>query len=269
MNFFTRRCLGLSLFLALALICVFVNYVLTTQLRDASLFSGLSLLTLLLVLTVFNARKKLPFLPLLPASVWMQIHIYVGLLSTVFFALHVNGRLMHGWLESVLAVLYLAVAGSGVLGIAITRWMPPRLTAHGEPVIYERIPALRSALQRELEEVVGKSVMQTRSSTIADFYESNLRGYFARPRHLWSHLVGNEQPRTQLVAEAEALDRFLNPAEREIMTRIMALIHAKDNLDFQLAGQRLLKLWLFMHIPLTYGLLLFAFVHAFLALTLS
>ena len=53
------------------------------------------------------------------------------------------------------------------------------------------------------------------------------------------------------------------------MGQIVVLINTKNNLDFQLAGQRLLKLWLFVHIPMTYGLLLFALLHAVLAFTLS
>ena len=47
------------------------------------------------------------------------------------------------------------------------------------------------------------------------------------------------------------------------------LLEAKRNLDFQLAGQRLLKLWLFVHIPLTYGLLVLVGAHVWLVLHYS
>ena len=49
------------------------------------------------------------------------------------------------------------------------------------------------------------------------------------------------------------------------MTQLAEFVRAKDNLDFQRAVQGMLKGWLFVHIPLTYALLLFAAVHGLLA----
>ena len=43
----------------------------------------------------------------------------------------------------------------------------------------------------------------------------------------------------------------------------------KDQLDFHQAMQGLLKGWLFVHIPLTYALLLFALVHLVLVYAFS
>ena len=46
-----------------------------------AMYTGWLLLALVLGLTFFNARKKLPFLPLLSASTWLQAHIYLGWLA--------------------------------------------------------------------------------------------------------------------------------------------------------------------------------------------
>ncbi len=191
------------------------------------------------------------------------------MLSVVLFGLHLDGKLPRGGLETCLAVLFLAVALSGFVGLAISRWLPPRLTARGENLIYERIPALRLAVQQQVETLVEQSMASTHSSTIADFYGTKLRGFFVRPRRMWEHWLGARQPISGLLAEAEALDQFLDGTARDIMGQIIGLIHTKHNLDVQLAGQRLLKLWLFVHIPLTYALLIFAIVHGILAFTLS
>ena len=43
-------------------------------------------------------------------------------------------------------------------------------------------------------------------------------------------------------------------------------IDAKSNLDNQLVGQRLLKLWLFLHIPASCSLILLGLVHGIIAL---
>ena len=44
-----------------------------------------------------------------------------------------------------------------------------------------------------------------------------------------------------------------------------SLIRGKDDLDHQDALQGTLKYWLFIHIPLTYSLLILSLVHALLA----
>jgi hypothetical protein len=46
---------------------------------------------------------------------------------------------------------------------------------------------------------------------------------------------------------------------------LFSLVRRKDDLDFHDARQKILKLWLFGHIGLTYALVLLALVHGLLA----
>ena len=269
MTLVTRRYLGWTLFLAAALVAWLFDYAMRVHLRRAGLVTGLMLFAVVILLTLFNARKKLPFLPLLRASTWMQVHIYAGLLSCVLFVLHAGWRIPRGGLETGLAVLFCLVFLSGMAGLAISRWFPSRMTMLGENVIFERIPALRTAVRCEVEELVVESVAKTQSSTIADFYELKLRNYFSRRCYFWHHLAGYGEPLLKLLSEVEAVDRYLNAEERDIMARIVERIHVKNNLDFQQARQGLLKGWLFVHIPLTYSMILVAAVHGFLAWKVS
>lgn len=269
MIFTRRQLLGFCLFVIAALGAGLLDYALRVHLRRAELISGLTLFGVVVLLTLFNARKKLPFLPLLRASAWMQVHIYVGLFSCVLFGVHVGWRMPQGTFNTILTVLFLLVSVSGVLGLAISRWAPGRLTVHGENVIFERIPAFRTVLRREVEEMVVASVAKTQSLTIADFYDQRLRSYFSARRFTWSHLAGYGKRLFSLLAEIQALDRYLSAEERTIMAQIVERIHAKDNLDFQQAHQGLLKGWLFVHIPLTYSMILLAAVHGILAWKLS
>jgi hypothetical protein len=246
--------------LATALFWIF-DQALVNSLKPAPLVSGAALLALIVVLACFNARKKLPFLPLASASAWLQFHIYAGLFAVALFSIHCGFRLPRGALETALAVLFFAVTLSGVAGLGISRWVPARLTLRGENVIFERIPALRGSVKLEAEALALASVPQTQSTTIADFYEQRLRDYFERPRHLWQHLIGYSKPLHRLLAEVDALNRYLNAEERALIEQISRLIRRKENLDFQLAAQGLLKLWLFVHIPLTYALILCGVAH--------
>ncbi len=269
MTLVARRYLGWGVLLAAAGAAWLGDFALRVHLRRSELRTGVALFATVILLTLFNARKKLPFLPLLRASTWMQIHIYAGLFSCVLFALHVGWRFPRGTLETVLAVLFCLVSASGVVGLVLSRRLPSQLNTSGENVIFERIPALRAALRSEVEALVLESVAKTQSSTIADFYQLKLQGYFARQRHVWQHVAGYDKPIFKLVSEVQALDRYLNLEERGIMTSVLEKVLAKNHLDVQLARQGLLKGWLFVHIPLTYSMILVATVHGFVAWKLS
>ena len=58
--------------------------------------------------------------------------------------------------------------------------------------------------------------------------------------------------------QIDAQGRYLNDKEREVMHALRELVERKDDLDFQVALQTTLKYWLFLHIPLTYSLLIFS-----------
>jgi hypothetical protein len=59
--------------------------------------------------------------------------------------------------------------------------------------------------------------------------------------------------------------RYLSDHEQAACERMFALVRRKDDLDFHEARQKLLKLWLLVHIALTYGLVLLAFLHGLVA----
>jgi hypothetical protein len=239
------------------------------NLGHAAIVTGLALLGLCVALALFNARKKLPFIPMLRAATWTQIHVYAGWFSILLFLLHINFRPPTGPFNVTLAVVFALVALSGVFGIIVSRVMAFRLTLHGENVMFERIPALRTQLQREAEAIVVKSVEETKSTTIADFYATRLQPYFAHPRSRLRHLLGLETPLKAILADVNLLRRYTNEREHAILTELVGCLEAKDNLDFQLAGQGLLKYWLFVHIPLTASLLILGAIHGLIAFTFA
>jgi hypothetical protein len=268
-SFFNRR-----LWYAIATLVVAAGLVAAwslgrTALRPVALYTGWLLLGLLLALTFFNARKKLPFFPLLSASHWLQAHIYLGWLACVVFALHISARWPDGPIEIPLALAFAAVALSGVLGLWLSRWLPPRLTRSGESLIYERIPMLRYRLVTEAKEIVRGAETETQSTTLGDFYVRVLAGYFAHVPAWLAPLAGGDAEHHRVRLELEALRHYLSTREIAIADQLAELIEAKRNLDNQFAGQRLLKLWLFGHIPLTFVLLVFTAGHVWLVLHYS
>ncbi|MBI4662949.1 MAG: hypothetical protein HY735_29420 [Verrucomicrobia bacterium] len=268
-SFARQRWSGL-IFLLLTSACVLWSYQrFAAQIPRFPYLTGWVLFALMLILSLYNARKKLPFLPAGNSEGWLQFHLWAGLLTGVLFLAHVSFKWPTGWFEGTLTCLYLIVALSGVAGWILSRLIPKRLTTRGGEVLFERIPAIRTALETQVEALVLKSIEEARSSTIADFYTQNLKGFFGRRRNFWPHVFGSRHPLNTLLNRINDLNRYLDDKEREMLGEIASLVRQKDGLDYHYALQLLLKSWLFVHVPLTYSLLLFILVHVVLVFAFS
>jgi len=268
-SFVKQRWLGLSLFLLAATLAIQLHLRHLGTMPRLSYLTGWVLFGLILALTLYNARKKLPFVPLLSSEAWLQFHIYAGLLTGVLFAIHISYRLPTGWFEGILAWLYALVMLSGFFGLFISRTIPQRLTTRGGEVLFERIPAIRRQLQERAEALALKSIPEVKFTTIADFYARELKDFFEDTRNVWLHLFEVRTPLNRLLNKISDLNRYLNEQERAALDQIAALVRQKDGLDYHYALQLTLKLWLFTHIPLTYSLLLFALAHIVLVFAFS
>jgi hypothetical protein len=61
--------------------------------------------------------------------------------------------------------------------------------------------------------------------------------------------------------DIDNLRRYLDSSGVAILQEIEDRVVAKDNLDFHFAHLMALRLWLFVHIPATYSLIILACVH--------
>lgn len=251
---------GAVLLVVLGFVIAWLVYQRQNLQRD-SFTSGYLLIGAVCFLAAYNLRKRLPFIPWLGTSAgWMQLHIYVGLGSFALFAWHVGLRMPSGILESCLAGLYLAVFASGVLGLFWTRTIPRRLTAIRDQVIYEQIPAARRLVVAQVRTLLFDS--PAKSLVLCRFYVQRLAVFFEQPREVAYLVRPSGSACRGLLNEIEDLNRYLSPAHRETGRMLAELVRRKDDLDYHQALQGRLKVWLFVHIGLTYGLILFALVHA-------
>jgi len=232
-----------------------------TTLPHLVYLTGWGLLGLMLYLTLYNSRKKLPFLPLVSSRAWLQLHIYLGLFTGLVFLMHMRWHWPQGWFEMLLALLFVGVTLSGVFGWWLSRTLPKRLTTAGGEVPFERIPVIRRSLQLQAEKLVVAGVVPANSSTLADFYAARLADFFSRPANIQSHLVGSRRPLNYLLGQMAEVDRFINASEKKTVAELTELVRQKDMLDFHRSAQLVMKGWLFVHIPLTYGLLVFSVAH--------
>ncbi|MDA1014055.1 MAG: hypothetical protein O3A00_06330 [Planctomycetota bacterium] len=247
--------------IVVAVVIVIANGVLAATLLHGAFFSGWMLALLVVALLSLNARKKLPFLPLGPMSTWLRLHIRWGLLSGLVFGLHVGIGLPNGTFDGILFGLFVMVFLSGLAGWMLTRAIPRRLTARGEEVIFERIPIFLHRIRGEVEQLVSQAATASETSALPDFYRSRLQPFFQQPRHMLRHLLHSQQPRQSLLLEIKNQRRFLDAHERDVADVIADRVRIKDDLDYHFALQLTLKLWLFIHIPLSYSLLVFGVFH--------
>jgi hypothetical protein len=75
------------------------------------------------------------------------------------------------------------------------------------------------------------------------------------------HLRSSSRPLNRIQGEIDSLRQYLDDAGKERLAKIKDLVRAKDNLDFHFAHQGVLKAWLFIHVPATYGLIVLIIAH--------
>lgn len=258
---FSRRRLRNSFitFVVVALIGVAV-YAQNQSLIHSSFFTGYLLMLCLVFLAAFNLRKKITFLPAVgSAKFWMQLHIYIGLSTFAIFGFHIAWHVPNGGFELLLAGLYMTVALSGVYGLYATRVFPSRLTGLNEEPIFERIPFFQQRLAAQARQLVFQACETT--DVLATFYVNRLAAFFEQPRKLAYLVKPNGRTRRQLITEIEDLDRYLAEDQRSVSRELAALVKRRDDLDYHYAIQGRLKAWMFIHIGLTYSLLIVALLH--------
>jgi hypothetical protein len=259
-----RRWLSaMTVLLALAILWAWCDR-LDARLFRGSFLSGWTLLASLVALAALNWRKKLPAPPLGDASLWMQLHIYLGLATAAVLAIHAP-RWPNGRLETALFALFGLTWLSGVVGLYWTRTLPKRLARVGYEAIYERIAPIRGQLRDRAQAAVLEAVRTSGAKTLGVFYRDRLQGYFSQRRGWAYRLAPNSRLRKRLHAELSEAMRFFSDAERATAEELFAFIRRRDDLDYHEALQWRLRVWLFLHIALTYPLLLLGALHGWLA----
>jgi hypothetical protein len=253
--------------LSVAIACAAVaGVVWSTQMYDASLrhprfLDGWLLATAMLAQLLLHFHRKRTIS--LPGSenAWMMFHIYTGFFVVAVFAMHTSYALPDTSLEWALWILFVLVAASGIAGAHLTRAIPLRLADYGERLAFERFPTLISEAARRAAVLSYSAGHLGAASAIVNVYETKLFEFFRKPKNLWLHLRNSRRPIKQLMFELEAVESSLDPGSLRTLHEIKGLVERKNRLDFQYAHECALKVWLFVHIPATYGLVVLTVLH--------
>jgi hypothetical protein len=245
----------LSLFVYFYYVCLSGRAVYT------NIITGKWLFFTIVFLTFLNIRKKLSFWPLGRVYHWLTVHIVIAQCSLVVFLLHIDFRMPSGIIEVTLSVLFAIVFVGGNFGLWISRSYPRKLTSKGGSIPYEDVPQMIHELKDKAESLVLESIDISQKSTIADFYNFRLAGFFAQKKIYWLHLFNSKKRIQFLVSHISSVRRYLNEEEIATLKEVELLMIRKNTLDYQYAHMSMLKYWLFIHIPVSYSLVVLGLFH--------
>ncbi len=243
------------------LIVYALAYTYDAALRDVAFFDGWVLFAGMGLQFLFHIKKKMPRWLSGSTQTWAKIHIHCGYFVVACFALHTRLSWPETVLEGTLWMLFVLVVASGIIGTFLTNAIPLRLEQLSERLEFHELPKMRSALADKAHNLALSSVQDAGTTKISDLYIAKLHQFFAKPHNTYAHLMGSKRPLKQMLFELEGLDTELESKTRKAIREMRLLVELKTKFDFQYAHEIALRIWLCIHIPATYALIVLSILH--------
>ncbi len=251
-------------------------WIYASGLRDPRYFDGWVLAGGMAMQIAFHIAKSAGISPK-SALRWRKIHVFVGYLVIAAFVSHCNYSLPDAAFEWALWAGFVLVSLSGILGTYLV-WALQAKGRIDDAVSYERIPTLRSDLELEFLVAVAEADPPPLAialpglpydAWIKDLYKTHLAEFFEGHRNFFAHLVGSQRPLKQLTDAIDNLSRYVDPPNQEKLAAIRNLVVEKDRLDYAHVALGLTRAWLFVHVPVTYALIILTIVHVLVVYAFS
>ncbi|MFZ1103125.1 MAG: hypothetical protein WAN86_09855 [Hyphomicrobiaceae bacterium] len=210
------------------------------------------------------------------AARWRKIHIFLGYLLIAVFIFHSDFSLPDTGFEWALWASFVLVTLSGIFGTYLA-WSLHKWSID-EYISYDRVPTRRAELARDVQAAVAKAdpaaaaialPAPPHDAWIMDLYATHLRDFFQGQRNFTAHLIGSQRPLKRLSDEIDNLSRYVDPRSQEKLAAIKNLVIEKDRLDFARVYLGLAKGWLFVHVPVTYALIVLTVLHVLVVYAFS
>ena len=208
---------------------------------------------------------------------WRKMHIFLGYLLIAAFISHSDFSLPDTGFEWALWAGFVLVTLSGIFGTYLA-WSLQAKRGIDERVGYDRIPARRAELARDVHAAVAKTDPAAAAiglpappydAWIMDLYTTHLRDFFQGQHNFTAHLIGSQRPLKRLTDEIDNLSSYVDQQSQEKLAAIKNLVVEKDRLDFARVYLGLTKGWLFVHVPVTYALMVLMVLHVLVVYAFS
>lgn len=215
---------------------------------------------LILLLAFYGIRKRWYRSRFGTMEQWLQSHIYLGLLVVVLLVLHTGGRFNDAVAVTTL-ILVVAVVVSGIAGAILYATVPRMLTEVESNLTVDEISQQINQLGRTMARVASG-----RSAPFVRIYEGLMSesapGWLAGWRLLLSRMSRTTQ---QPAAEWSHLLALVGKDEQDQLRQMLVFSRQRKELLMRLMYQQryknVLEFWLYIHVPVTFAVLVFGTVH--------
>src|SRR3954467_5201983 len=211
------------------------------------------------LLAFFGIRKRWYRSTFGTIEQWMQSHIYLGILVLIVLIFHTGGR-FHDKVAVATLILVAIVVSSGVLGAILYVTVPRLLTEVESNLTAAEISEQLNQLAKQMARIASK-----RSAPFQRIYNQLIRedapGWLAG----WRLLFRRMRRGTKRTADWTNLLALVEKDEQEEIRQLLVVSRQRKELLVRLIYQQryknVLESWLYIHIPFTILLLVFAIVH--------
>jgi hypothetical protein len=259
--------------LAIAAISVFLLWVVWiygNSLRDPRYLDGWLMAAGMSLQVYFHIRIKTGTLSPKAATSWRKLHIFLGYVLGAVFISHTDYSLPDTAFEWTLWTGFVSVTLSGIFGTYLA-WAIKGKGKIDERTSFDRIPARRAEIAKEIQTLAKRpddanpAAMALPSppyhAWIVDLYTNHLQRFLPRQANSAAHLIGSQRPLKRLIGEIDNLSGYVDQPAQDKLAAMKELVIEKDRLDFARVHLGLAKAWLFVHVPVTYGLVVMVVLH--------
>ena len=246
-------------------------------LRDPRYFDGWVLAGGMSLQLGFHIAIKTAGLSPKSATRWKKVHVLLGYVLVAAFISHSDFTLPDTAFEWALWAAFVLVTVSGIFGTYLA-WALKSKRGIDESISYDRIPARRAELAQAVRAAATSAdstaaalalPVQPHDAWVTDLYATQLRDFFQGQRNTAGHLVGSQRHVGRLTGEIDSLSRYVSVQSQQKLAVIKELVIEKDRLDFARVYLGLSKGWLYVHVPVTYALIVLTVVHVLVAYAYS
>ena len=202
---------------------------------------------------LYSLRKRIPGFHRGPMSLWLQAHIFTGIVGSYLVVLH-SGWKFNG-LAGLLTLLTIVTVISGVVGRYIYTAVPR--TLEGVEVAVFDLEEKIADVDRNLQ-ALGVDRAQTEAMTATMHPARGMFLVLGRPIVRW-------RQRGRLRRQVQKLVPKLKPAPRAATAELYTLLKQRQTLQLQInsldATRQLLAMWHLFHVPLSGALFALAGIH--------
>lgn len=266
-----RRWRRIALALGVLLVASYVWYARVEAFRHGGTTGGLlyGFLALLLMafLLSFGMRKRAYRSRFGKLEEWLQAHIWLGVLSLLVIFLHTGFQLRDRLAVTLLLVIALVIA-TGILGAILYEVIPRELTEVQSNLSADELSAQLNQLSKTMARIAS-----SKSESFQRIYEGllseSLPGFLAGWSLVFSGRKELRKKKKKKLDDWANLVAGVRKDEHEDLRQLLVVSRQQKELQLRLVYQQryrnILDAWLYLHLPLSVGMIVLLVAHVWSA----